>query len=478
MWFRFRDSIGLASAVLGMITLALSTERPQELTAAAEARNKALLRTARIEYAERSIVVQPDGRRVERPLRYYTWRCADDAYVSVDHGDEEGVVMRDLEGRPRDDLPYHGAQQYLVKNDEVWLHVEQSPAADIFGNQRSDFFRLHDLRRLGLDPVAFGHDIEAECREHGLPAPEYETTIEDGLYVVTTAIGPGQIRWWIDPDRGWSVVRSAVSRDGQETSSTHFSLSQTEGVWFPQEIEHTRHTASGHTLTTVITILSTEFNRPEHPQELTPADIGVEPGMTLNYQDRDDVTQSVWDGQRPISPEEYTAALKDGSLKRGPTVERELARWLEEHQGRTQPQGTTKPSGGDAGATTRPARFGSVEDIAMFASEWEAYTRRFIMKHRLKPDQARKAWQVCRDCESRGRSYIEAQRSDLDDWQRRLEASRHVSAEEWEKQQGALDRRRTELVAPLQRIFEQRLKPELDKLPTPSQRETPQAAGS
>ncbi len=232
---KFWRSVGVGATVLGAIVPALWAELPPELAAAVAARDQALLRTARIEYAQRSIVVEPGGRRVEKPARYFTWRCAGDCYVSVDHGDEEGVVMRDEEGRPRNDLPYHGAQNFLVKHDEVWSHVDQSPVADIFGMQRADHYSLHDLRRLGLDPVTLGQDLETARRSFGLPAPEYQTSTEGGLYVVSTTLGPGEIRWWIDPDRGWSVVRTASLRDGQETRSMEFTLAASDGVWFPQE---------------------------------------------------------------------------------------------------------------------------------------------------------------------------------------------------------------------------------------------------
>jgi len=444
-------------------------ERPPALTAAVEARAKELLRTARIEYAERSVVVEPDGRRVERPLHYYTWRCAGERYVSVDRGDEEGVVMRDADGRPRTDLPHQGPQGYLVKSDEVWLHSESSPAADVFGLQRADWFRLHDLRRLGLNPVTLGQDVEEACRANGLPAPDYEATTESGLDVVTATIGPGQFRWWIDPARGWSVVRAAVLRDGQETTSMWLTVAQVDGVWFPTEVEYVRHTDDGHELSTTYAMLSTEFNRPEHPQELTPADIGVEPGMTVHYQDRNDIVTAVWDGQAAISPDEYRVRLSNGSLKRGRTVERELAHLLrEDAPGR---EASTKPSAESGGTATRPALFFAGERGKTFESQWEAYTRRFIMQYRLSAEQARKAWQICRDCEALGRSSIEKRRGDFDEWQKRKDALAGASAEEQKKQREALDLRRKELMAPVERIFEERLKPDLDRIPTAQQRE-------
>jgi hypothetical protein len=451
------------------VTSFAGTERPPALAAAFAARDRALLRTARIEYAEQSIVTNADGQRIERPVHYYTWQCARDAYVSVDQGDEEGVVMRDTDGRPRNDLPYHGPMHYLIKDGEIWRHVEQALWADIFADRRADSLRLHDLRRLGLDPVTFGQDIEAGCREYGLPAPEYQTTIEHGLHVVTTTIGPGQIRWWIDPERGWNVVRTASISSGLETASMRFMVVETDGVWFPQGFEYVRLAADGREFTTVYTLLSTEFNRPDHPQELTPADIGVEPGMSLNYQDRSDIAEAVWDGHTRITGEEYIARVKDGSFKRGPTVEHELARWMQARE--RNPQPATNPSAEDAGPATRPASAAVREASKSFESEWEAYTRRFIKEYRLDAEQARKAWRICRNCEGLGRAYVQEHRAEFDEWQTRKDALAAAAADEQAKQKDTVDRRRADLLAPVQRIFEERLKPDLDKLPNDRQRE-------
>jgi hypothetical protein len=452
-----------------LVTAAGASEKPPALVAAEQARDRSVLRTARVEFCERRSVSGDPNPRAPT-VRYYTWQCARDAYVTVDHGDEEGVVMRDGDGRPRDDLPYHGPMHFLTKNDEVWLQVESSPLADIFGAPRTDSFRLHDLRRLGLDPVTLGQDIEEVCRANGLPTPQYETAVENGLHVVTAAFGPGQVRWWIDPERGWNVVRSAVLREGHETSSMQLAVAQVDGVWFPAEAEYIRRLADGRELSTTFIMLSTEFNRPEHPQELTPADIGVEPGTNLTYQDRDDVGPAIWDGQTAISPEEYAARLKEGTLKRGPTVERALARALQAEPRDGQP--TSSPTGEGGGTATRPALFFAGERGKTFESQWETYTRRFIMRYRLNAEQARKAWQICRDCEALGRSSIEKRRGDFDEWQKRKDALADASAEEQKKQREALDLRRKELMAPVERIFEERLKPELDKIPTAQQRET------
>lgn len=465
--------VALALTLVSCFELATGEPvKPAALVAAERAREKTLLRTARLEFSERCTSSGGPTTGGSSRVHYYTWQCAGDAYVTVDQGDEEGVVMRDGDGRPRDDLPYHGPMHFLAKNDELWLHVEDSPSADVFAGsrERTDFFRLHDLRRLGLDPVVFGRDLEEENQRLGRPPLDYQSSLEDGLQVVTASTFNGYCRWWIDSEKGWNVVRTGVWLDGVQIGETRFILEQVDGVWFPQRIDRYRLAAGDTEPSSVITVLSAEFNRPEHPQELTPPDIGVEPGTNLMYQDRDDAGPAIWDGQAAISPDEYRVRLKNGSLKRGPTVERALARALQAEPRDAQP--TSRPTGEGGGTATRPALFFAGERGKTFESQWEAYTRRFIMRYRLNAEQGRKAWQICRNCEALGRSSIEKRRADFDEWQKRKDALASASADEQKKQREALDLRRKELMAPVERIFEERLKPELDKIPTAQQRET------
>lgn len=468
--FTRRRCVGIALlfAVIGCV----AGEPPAVLKAAIAARDRAILRTVRMEYAEQSTKVRPNGERMERPIHYYSWQCAGGDFVLADRGDEEGVVLRDADGRPRTDLTYAGPLQYLAKGDEIWQHSERAPLADIFGRERAESLRLHDLRRLGLDAVDFGYDVDAVRRAHGYPEPEYEESLEDGLRVITARSATGQIRWWIDPERGGGVVRTAVlTPDGIETRSMHLALELVDGVWFPQQVEFVRHTADGTELSTVLTALNTEFNRPEHPQAFSPADIGIEPGTTLSYQTPGNLHDAIWDGEKAVSPIEFGRRVQAGSLTPGATVTAELAGLepvTDEHARIAQ---NNEPSNGEAALAATQAGYSDRSGKwYLFQSEWEAYTRGFIMRYRLDAAQARKAWSICRRCEERGRAIIEAKRSDLEAWHRRAEALRSAPQSEQARERAALKQRRAELTAPVDRIFEERLKPELDQLPTETQR--------
>jgi hypothetical protein len=441
--------------------------KPEPLVRARQARATSLLRTARIEYSERSVTTAADGSVTERPLRYYGWKCAGNAYVADFHGDEEGVVMRDGDGRPRDDLPYNGPQHHLVKDGELWQHVEDSPLADVCAGTRAEHWRVYDLRTMGLDPVVLGRDFDVEQKIQNVSV-DYSESVDADLRVVSGFIGPDECRWWIDPARGWNVVRTAVFSGGREISGMRFTLEQTDGVWFPARVEYSRQTADGRELTTIMTILSAEFNRPYHPRDLAPADIGIEPGTTLNFSNRQPPGALIWDGQSAVSAEDYFIRLERGEVTRGPTVERELARLSTERGAPgSQPARTNNDSVAEQSAT-RPA-----EDAKLalrFEPEWETYTRRFIIKYHFDDDQAQKAWKTCRQCEEQARNIVDKHRDDFQDLDRRAVSLRAATGAERERELTKFAQRRDVLVAPIERIFEQRLKPELDRLPTPEQR--------
>jgi hypothetical protein len=435
------------------------SEKPAVLQAAEEARSSAWLRTAHIEFKEeRTVPEGGEGPPAPVRVRYYTWKCAADSHITIDHGDEDGVVMRDADGRPRNDLTFHGALHTLVTGDDLWRHVEDAPVADVFGATRTGFFRLHDLRRVGLDPVAPGHDLEAEGQQAGRPPLEYETRREGDLEVVSASDGVGKCEWWIDSQKDWSVVRTTVWLQGKLIGETRFTVAQLDGVWFPQKVEVFRLAAGDLVPSTISTIVSAEFNRPHHPQELTPSEIGVEAGATVRYHDREDASSMVWDGKRPVSPEEFTERVESGEVEWGPTIARERER-------------VKAARAKSEASATQAAAFQAPLDARVFEAQWEAYTRRFIIRYGLDDEQARKAWSVCRECQEKGREHIARRRHDIDEWQKAMDSAALTAGEERERRLVDVQERRKKLMAPVDRIFEERLKPGLERLPTARQRE-------
>lgn len=432
------------------------SEKPAALVAAEQARDRAWLRTAHIEFSEhRTVPRDTDPPSLPPRVQYYTWRCAGDDYTTVYRGDDEGVVMRGLDGLPRDDLTYRGPMHFLVQGGEIWQHVEDDVTADILPDERTTFWRLWDLRTMGLNPVVFGKDFGSEVERCAYPAPEYTTASENELTVVTASTGSSRVVWWIDPQKDNGIVRTAVWLDGKQIGETRYALEETDGVWFPRKIELYRLAAGDVTPSTVITILSAEFNRPYHPQSLTPASIGIEPGTTVICQTRAETPVMIWDGKKLIGLDEYSARLQSGELRPGPTITREHERLTVNHAN-------------DGIVSTQPVRSAVVLDVRILESQWEAYTRGFIVRYRLDTDQARKAWDLCRGCEEKARAYLAKRQREIEEWQQQADSAKsgRVSADRL----GQLKERQTELAAPIERIFDDRLKPGLERLPTDAQR--------
>lgn len=62
---------------------------------------------------------------------------------------------------------------------------------------------------------------------------------------------------------------------------THTEYQKVDGVWFPRTVQfYAKAYRDGTNPKTTLTIRAVEFNRPEHPSEFTPEDIGIVPGVT------------------------------------------------------------------------------------------------------------------------------------------------------------------------------------------------------
>jgi hypothetical protein len=140
------------------------------------------------------------------------------------------------------------------------------------------------------------------------------------------------------------------------------------GVWFPAEIAFFGADASQPLESVVVT--SAEFNRPEHPRVLTPAEIGIEAGMNVEVSSAGGgSTLMRFDGEKAVSMKEFGERHRAGEIRYGPTFQRELAR-LEMNA--IVKDMSSAPTGGpnDNAPTTQPRH----------QSEWEAYTREFIRR--------------------------------------------------------------------------------------------------
>ena len=133
----------------------------------------------------------------------------------------------------------------------------------------------------------------------------------------------------------------------------------------------------------------------------------------------------------------------------------------------TRPPKRTPPT-----RTTRktPAAKTTKSGGANFESTWETYTRKFIEKYKLNDGQTQKANSILRDCQEQGRRHMAKSKSRFGTIEKKLADLKSSEKKKRAEKMLALNEQQKKLREPVDRIFENQLKPRLEKLPTRAQR--------
>ncbi|MGE0479437.1 MAG: hypothetical protein AB7Q17_03090 [Phycisphaerae bacterium] len=475
--------------VQGSVVAADPFAKPDVLIKAEEARRA--IRTARIEWSVRCPAATGDAR--ERTY-FHTWRCAGDRFLNERRGDDEGVYSRGDGGRPLD-AQHQNPEGFLMMDGVMWHSEQRSPLARVWNAQQRSTFDLFDLRRLGFRVTrASDEDMDAVLRAAGAPPIEYGSPERDGgLIHLSGHMSEADFHWWIDDSRDWNIVRaSMVHRDGRTAGEVEFDLALFDGRWFPARARQYRGDKAGGDLFEDLRIIAAEFNRPEHPQVLTPESIGIEPGTPLQYMLLDPPTAApVWDGSAVVSITEFYDRVRAGEAALGPTLLRERARVV---------------ARSERLARVEAASAGVIERVTWrdIDAAWERYTRQFVERYRLEAKQSEQAWRVCEDCQRQAREFIDRNREKLEARDRAGGspaiaaaaasgdatatdgaapgdataadggASGNASAADRAASDAATHaapKRRDELLGRIDEIFDKRLKARLETIPTGAQRE-------
>jgi predicted transcriptional regulator len=237
-------------------------------------------------------------------------------------------------------------------------------------------------------------------------------------------------------------VRVTLTRQGAIWAETRVSLRQFDGVWFPELVEHyVKGWKGGTEPRDVIRVLAAEFNRSDHAIDFTPQDIGVEPGAFVSLLDASlkPVAHGTYDGTGFLTFAERRAraeaakAASAGAEQAGRSVAERYAAALQAE------------------------------------TEWEAYTRKFIERYGLTDEQAEQAWRICRACQDSARDYARRHEQPLAQLREQL-AREAAEPDDGRRAQAALDARLLSIAKRVQDIFDNQLKPRLEKLPTREQR--------
>lgn len=377
-------------------------------------------------------------------------------YCVTNRGDEDDVVVSDENGQPKSGF---GPLRMFVADDEIWMREERSTFAHVDGLQMLDAYDAFDVRVLGSNPWSYYKDVETFARDSGLKTPTYSERREGDLYVVTADLGEAQAKWWIDPEKDWSVTRTQILTDETVRFEQVFTIAydKYDRIWFPSKVEEYRRAAGGTAPSRVIEILGVEFNRPEHKPELTPADIGVEPGMHVVYQNHDPVDGGSWDGERVLKSSEFSAKHAAGAIPLGLGTLR-LERRSSILYEKMDPD--LKARLIEESRSRRIRR----SDVAAFENDWEKYTREFIERNKLDADVSQRAWSICGECVDAGKTYAASVLAEIESIDGALAKADDPANPLTPERKEKLTDRRAKLHEPLDRIFDERLVPRLDRL--------------
>lgn len=160
--------------------------------------------------------------------------------------------------------------------------------------------------------------------------------------------------------------------------------------------------------------------------------------------------------RQPQSDRRATPSRRPANVNRRPVATPGAAA-----QGERQP---TRPG-------RQPARSTAGANEDNFESKWEAYVKQFIERYDLNEEQQAQAHKILKSCQNTADRYMRGRRTAIDEIDKEL--GKLATSQEPDKAQklSQLTQKRTELLKPLDEIFERQLKPRLEKLPTRAQRD-------
>ncbi|TWT43871.1 hypothetical protein RAS1_02710 [Phycisphaerae bacterium RAS1] len=443
-----------------------AAEKPAVLQAAESVGDS--ISTARISYSHWIRELDSD----EPPhTEFFLYQCAGDRFITRILGDEEGVVLRGRDGRPATQYSFIGPRHVLSDKSGIWIHAEGDPGATVSSVQgrHSESGRVLDLRSFSATPNARG-TMDNLRMAAGLPPATYTTSTDGELDVVETTNEGWTIKWWIDRTRDFNVVKSQTLREGQLLGEVRYQVERIDGIWFPTRVERFRLDSGGDRPIEVLQIHKAEFNRSNQPPALTPADIGVEVGTDVQFNDRPQ-EDGYWDGEKVIPVDQFFRKLHSGELVRGPGVQAAMERLprltpeiLEEHRAAERAE-NAQPADETPTGLELPKPAAALR--RQTDSEWARYTRKFIADFSLDREQCQKAWGILRDCQEQAARYLKRERLAFE----KLDDAEPGAATGAPASSPAGSARAIRLREPIDKIFEAELKPRLNRLPTRAQRQ-------
>lgn len=410
--------------------------------------------------------------------RFYTGQFTRGERLLTWHGDAEGVLARDSEGRPRNykSSPF-GPVYTLDKDDAIWEVQDVDVNAHMW--RKTQPAGIIDVRSLGLTA---GVPLDDPAGAVGGLARARPAGVQEGRHVYVLEEADGRTTWWLDPHSGWLPVRVTREHQGRIVAESRSTLENRSGVWFPAQVEFfdASH-MEGKLPKDVIHVSGARFDTPDLPDEISLEDVGVDAGVNVFVftQGQSGMEGAYkWDGRRPITTEEYRERWERGELRSGPIFQRNwnrISRLDADTTARYLAQRGLAPPPSVPATENAPRPLQPLPD---WESEWERYVREFCEKYRLSSEQRAQADRLLSACRKLGHEYLARKRFAFDAFERAHAEFLKLNADEQARRRSALERQRLALVMPLREIFDERLKPGLDKLPTREQRRVHDGQGS
>ena len=426
-----------------LVMQAATPEKPEALRNFERARSE--LRTGRI-----TCVVTGGPHIVGMPVVQYTMEMAKSGELLYSYdGDLEGVWGRDEFGYPM----LVGRTQVLVERDVAWC----KSTFDLSGlvAPRATWRRRSlpgvypgekvDLRAIGMVPdwdSLAGENAGSVLSNTLKDCSGYSVKQEGSIHHVTVHYPDERVMVYeIDEAQGWNATRISGYRAGREWECV-IDLRERDGIWFP---ETTTVYVDGVPRTECV-ITHASFNSPGDPAGWGPADIGFEVGTFVSFLGQPPGGKgNVWDGQRAVPYEEFRKLVESGKVKLGPTQILMRA-------------GNYEQPGMDVVQRLRS----SPGVLEAFMGAWEFYVITFCERHRLNAEQTQKAYRCLRQAQERGYQYMSRNRERFQHLQKKRDSGK-LSPEQVQEEF-------LKLRKPIDDIFENQLKPCLEKIPTPKQR--------
>lgn len=437
-------------------------QRPPALLALEQARLS--IRKADVEYSRSEFFSElTHGERFRRREI-----ISGDQIALFHRGTADGTTSWTEEGEP-----LHRRRAGLRNADQLWEHDLDSIMGLLWEGAKLPAAVKDQIRTAGLVPVNYNAETVAQALWNyplGDPSPRlYRERVVDGIHEVEMLLSDTGVtyKWYIDPDMGWNVTHCEGIYEGRVIAEAICEYAQYDDVWVPVS---TAYLNSVGDLDTLVEVDSIKVNSPDIPDKLLPEIIGLGNGMPI-IPARGCRPLPPGEGHlyyagagRAVTAEEYRELKRKGEIRNSPEYD-EMMREIKARAAAEAQAGGP----GELKPTSRPASQPAIIRNKV-DDEWERYTREFIGRYQLTEEQSQAAWKILRDCQAQRTRYLSAKRETIRRLEERLQGKK--TADEGAEILAQLE----ELKKPIQRIFEQELKPRLDRLPTRVQRRAAEPA--